>query len=97
MPLRGAERLARIDQPLCHSVPNLEWIESEKSDHFRHVIDAGHRVPLLPIHHRHFIAAELVSHINLPEIEVESALSDHLTDRLWVRWIASHLAKMGAS
>lgn len=75
------------------SVALLKRVEAEEFRDFRQVIDPG-GTSLLPIHHRHLIAADDLGHVDLAKVEVEPAFTDFLARGLWSGWVALLLRRI---
>ncbi len=84
------------DDLMRQIVTLLKRVETQEFDHLAHVIDPGGGVPLLPINDRHLVAADDFSHVNLPEVEVEAAFADFLTQGSWGGWVAFLLCSVGS-
>ena len=92
--LSGPECRAMVDDLLCQGVTLLERVEAEKFDDLGHVVDARGGISLLPIYHRHFIAADDFGHVELAELEVEPPLADFFTQGFWGGGIALLLRRV---
>ena len=69
-------------------------IVAQERDHRVQISNARLGVILLPIDHCRLVAADRVCHVDLPEVEIKAALSDHLADGFWGSRISRNLTKI---